>query len=145
MFPEKNMKRIHFWLNLYNRKTALFFIHSRDHIYSSHLRGLHCPKVQGKTRSCSLLGKSSFSKAAVEPQGRGSFPGCHFHMVTQSGGSGTLRILVRQIVQSTLVHICFSKLNYSTGSYDIELHNSQYSKWLICSGNYMPLIVSQKC
>ena len=145
MFPEKNMKRIHFWLNIYNRKTKLFFIHSRDHIYSSRLLELHCPKVQGKVRSCSLLGKSSFSKAAVEPQVRGSFLGCHFHVVTQSGGSGTFRILIRQIVQSTLVHICFSKLNYSTGSYDIELHNSQYSKWLICSGNYMPLIVSQKC
>lgn len=145
MFPEKNMKHIHFWLNIYNRKTKLFFIHSRDHIYSSRLLELHCPKVQGKVRSCSLLGKSSFSKVAVEPQVRGSFLGCHFHVVTQSGGSGTFRILIRQIVQSTLVHICFSKLNYSTGSYDIELHNSQYSKWLICSGNYMPLIVSQKC
>ena len=65
-----------------DRKTKLFFIHSRDCIYSSDLLELRCPKVQGKMRSCSFPGKSSFSKAAVWPQVCGfcqvALLGCHF-------------------------------------------------------------------
>lgn len=60
--------------------------------------------------------------------------------ITKEGG---WRFFTPQVVQPKPSPICFSKLNSSTGSSYTELHISQHSKWLICSGNYMPVIVSQ--
>lgn len=144
------MNNIPFWMNLYKRKigeqnsfiTTMFFIRDGSYIDLSKVpRGSKTPPLnrpgQHSQGSQGAAGMCRLFTVALRR--------CRLHANDRIRSKGAVRFFICQIVQPKLLHICFSKLNYSTGSYYIKLHISQYSKWLICSGNYMALIVSQKC